>query len=233
MKRLQNTLYAMSEGMYLHHEGEAVVAERDHHVVMRLPIHTISGIVAVAGNVTVSPHLQNLCCERGVAVSYLDRNGKFLARVEGPVSGNVKLRLSQVRAYEDVNRKGSIARSFVIGKVMNCRNVLLRRLRDHGADAAVESAAERLKGALAALRDAKPDVATIRGIEGEAALEYFKVFDGVIKRLADAAHCGIEPLTVAAGGYERHTCHFFHVVSPFLYIFTLHYYSNAAKKSIV
>lgn len=177
MKRLQNTLYAMSEGMYLHHEGEAVVAERDHHVVMRLPIHTISGIVAVAGNVTISPHLQNLCCERGVAVSYLDRNGKFLARVEGPVSGNVKLRLAQMRAYEDVNRKGNIARSFVIGKVMNCRNVLLRRLRDHGADVAVETAAERLKGSLAALRDAEPDVATIRGIEGEAALEYFKVFD--------------------------------------------------------
>lgn len=88
MRKLHNTLYALSEGMYLHHEGEALVAEREHHVVMRLPMHTLEGVVAVAGNVTISPHLMNRCCERGVAISYLDRNGKFLARVQGPVSGN-------------------------------------------------------------------------------------------------------------------------------------------------
>lgn len=177
MRKLHNTLYAMSEGMYLHHEGEALVAEREHHVVMRLPIHTLEGLVAVSGNVTISPHLMNLCCERGVAISYLDRNGKFLARVQGPVSGNVKLRLEQVAAYTDGERKGQLARSFVIGKVMNARNVLLRRLRDHGEDAEVAKAADRLKSALQALRIAAPDAPTIRGIEGEAAAVYFGVFD--------------------------------------------------------
>lgn len=177
MRKLQNTLYAMSEGMYLRHEGEAVVAEREHHIVMRLPIHTLAGIVAVAGNVTVSPNLMNLCCERGVAISYLDRNGKFLARVQGPVSGNVKLRLEQVRAYENEAVKGELARNFVIGKVVNARNVLLRRVRDHGNENAVATAAEKLKGALQALRNAPPDAVTIRGIEGEAAAVYFGVFD--------------------------------------------------------
>lgn len=177
MKKLQNTLYAMSEGMYLHHEGDAVVAEREHHIVMRLPIHTLAGIVAVAGNVTVSPNLMNLCCERGVAISYLNRNGKFLARVQGPVSGNVKLRLEQVRTYQDEAAKGALARSFVIGKVANARNVLLRRLRDHGEENAVATAAEKLKGTLRVLRDASPDAATIRGVEGEAAAVYFGVFD--------------------------------------------------------
>lgn len=177
MRKLHNTLYAMSEGMYLHHEGEALVAERDHHVVMRLPMHTLEGLVAVSGNVTISPHLMNLSCERGVAISYLDRNGKFLARVQGPVSGNVKLRLAQVSAYNDVARKGELARSFVIGKVANARNVLLRRLRDHGDDQAVAIAADKMKSALQALRDVAPDASTIRGIEGETAAVYFGVFD--------------------------------------------------------
>lgn len=177
MKKLHNTLYALSEGMYLHHEGEALVAERDHHVVMRLPIHTLEGLVAVSGNVTVSPHLMNLCCEHGVAISYLDRNGRFLARVQGPVSGNVKLRLEQMTAYVDGGRKGRLARSFVIGKVMNARNLLLRRLRDHGMDQTIANAAEKLKTALRTLRDVAPDATTIRGIEGEAASVYFSVFD--------------------------------------------------------
>lgn len=177
MRRLHNTLYAMSEGMYLHHEGEALVAEREHHVLMRLPIHTLEGLVAVSGNVTISPHLMNLCCERGVAISYMDRNGEFLARVQGPVSGNVRLRLEQMSAYTDGERKGQLARSFVIGKVMNARNVLLRRLRDHGEDAEVSAAVGKLKSALQALRNATADVSTIRGIEGEAAAVYFGVFD--------------------------------------------------------
>lgn len=177
MRKLHNTLYALSEGMYLHHEGEALVAEREHHVVMRLPMHTLEGVVAVAGNVTISPHLMNRCCERGVAISYLDRNGKFLARVQGPVSGNVKLRMEQMAAYNDAARKGRLARSFVIGKVMNARNVLLRRLRDHGEDSSVEAAAEKLKAALGHLRDLESDLPAIRGIEGEAAAVYFGVFD--------------------------------------------------------
>ena len=177
MKKLGNTLYVMSEGLYVSQEGEAVTVERDHHVIMRLPVHTLSGIVATAGNVVLSPHLMGFCSSRGVAISYLDRNGRFLARVEGPTSGNVKLRLEQFRAYEDGGRKGSIARSFVIGKVMNSRNVLMRRLRDHGDDEVVEDAVEKLKGALAKLRQEGLDVASVRGIEGEAAAVYFRAFD--------------------------------------------------------
>lgn len=186
MKKLLNTLYAMSEGLYLRQDGETVVAEREHHVVMRLPLHTLDGIVATSGNVTLSPNLMNHCCEKGVAISYLDRNGKFLARVEGPVSGNVRLRLAQVAAYNDPARKALIARSFVIGKVMNSRNILQRRLRDHGTDAAVEAAVEKLRNTVIALKPADLDVGTIRGLEGEAAAVYFGVFDRLRTSASDA-----------------------------------------------
>lgn len=186
MKKLGNTLYVMSEGLHLSQEGEAVAVERDRHAVMRLPVHTLSGIVATAGNVTLSPHLTSFCCSRGVSISYLDRNGRFLARVTGPITGNVKLRLEQYRAYEDVTRKGQIARNFVIGKVMNSRNVLMRRLRDHGGDAAVEGAVVKLKGSLTALRQDGLDVATVRGIEGEAAAVYFGAFDRLRTSAGDA-----------------------------------------------
>ena len=186
MRKLGNTLYVMSEGLYLSQEGEAVTVERDHHVVMRLPVHTLSGIVATAGNVTLSPHLMGFCGARGIALSYLDRNGRFLARVEGPTSGNVKLRIEQFRAYEDDVRKGQIARSFVVGKVMNSRNVLMRRLRDHGGDEVVEDAVEKLKVSLVALRQEGLGVATVRGIEGEAAAVYFRAFDRLRTTAGDA-----------------------------------------------
>ena len=179
MKKLLNTLYVTRQNAYLRKEGETVVVELDKQVLMRLPIHTLAGIV-VFGNVMVSPYLFNLCAERGVCVSMFGENGKFLARVEGPVSGNVLLRLAQVRAYEDAARKGDLARSFIIGKIYNARAVLLRRIRDHGVTELLVGGAERQLDVLRRVKDSSPDAERIRGLEGEAAAAYFECFNELL-----------------------------------------------------
>ena len=116
MKKLLNILYVSTQGVYLHQEGETVVAELNREVKLRLPIHTLSGIVCF-GNVLCSPFLLGLCGERGVHVSFFTEYGKFLARVLGPVSGNVLLRREQHRTVDDATRSCEIAKSFVIGKI--------------------------------------------------------------------------------------------------------------------
>ncbi len=179
MKKLLNTLYVQTQGIYLRQEGETVVAEKDGQVLMRLPIHTLSGLVTF-GNVMCSPFLLHLCAERGVAVSFLSEHGRFLARVTGPVSGNVLLRVAQVRAHDDPDRKGDIARSCVAGKIANDRNLILRRMRDHGDTPALRTAAAALADVLLRLRDSPPDAARIRGLEGEAAAAYFAAFNDLL-----------------------------------------------------
>lgn len=179
MKKLLNTLYVQTQGIYLRQEGETIVAEKDGQVLMRLPIHTLSGLVTF-GNVMCSPFLLHLCAERGVAVSFLSEHGRFLARVTGPVSGNVLLRVAQVRAHDDPARKGDIARSCVAGKIANDRNLLLRRMRDHGDTPALRTAAAALADVLLRLRDSPPDAARIRGLEGEAAAAYFAAFNDLL-----------------------------------------------------
>lgn len=179
MKKLLNTLYITTQETYLRKEGETVVVEKDKSVLLRLPIHTLQGIVTF-GNVMTSPFLLNLCAERGVCVSFMSETGKFLARVTGPISGNVLLRLAQMRAYEDKTKKGEIARSFVIGKVMNVRNVLQRRMRDHGETPSLLDASEQLLDVLRRLRDSEPDAARIRGLEGEAGAIYFGTFNELL-----------------------------------------------------
>jgi CRISP-associated protein Cas1 len=178
MKKLLNTLYVSTQGVYLHREGETVVAEREKQVVLRLPIHTLSAIVCF-GNVLVSPFLMGLCAERGVHVSFLTENGRPLARVEGGKTGNVLLRVAQIEAARDPAKCAAIARSFVIGKVLNARNVLQRRLRDHGDDAACASAVTSLANVVQRLKNAN-DVEVIRGLEGEAASDYFAAFNSLI-----------------------------------------------------
>ena len=179
MKKLLNTLYVTTQDTYLRKEGETVVVEKEKQVLLRLPIHTLQGIVTF-GNVMTSPFLLNLCAERGVCVSYMSESGRFLARVTGPVSGNVLLRLAQMRAYEDKEKKGEIARSFVIGKLLNARNIILRRIRDHGESDVLRDAAEKHVDVVRRVRDSPPDAERLRGLEGEAGAAYFGCFNELL-----------------------------------------------------
>ena len=184
MKKLLNTLYVQSQGSYLRQEGETVVVERDRTIVARIPIHTLSGIVCF-GNVMCSPFLLGLCGERGVHVSFLSEHGRFLARVEGPVSGNVLLRVAQMKAAQDVDKARDIAASFVAGKIINARTILQRRLRDHGDDVDCAQGVIELAALVQKLRKAST-TDEVRGVEGEAAAKYFKTFNALLVAQRDA-----------------------------------------------
>jgi len=181
MKRHLNTLYVTTQGTYLAKEGEAVVVRLDSLVVMRMPIHTLDGIVCF-GQVGFSPFLLGLCGERGVGVSFLSANGRFLARVQGPVSGNVLLRREQYRRADDPTASAALARSVIAAKVANSRTVILRALRDRPESAGAErlkAAAAQLAQLLAMLKEGIP-LDNLRGLEGTAARVYFEVFDDLI-----------------------------------------------------
>jgi len=94
LKKHLNTLFVTTQGAYLSKEGETVVVKAEKEVLLQLPIHTIGGIVCF-GQVSCSPFLMGFCAEQGVSISFLSEHGRFLARVQGPVSGNVLLRRQQ------------------------------------------------------------------------------------------------------------------------------------------
>jgi len=132
MKKHLNTLFVTTQGAYLAKEGETVLVRVEKETRLRVPVHTLGGIVCF-GNVTCSPFLMGFCAERDVAISFLTEWGRFLARVQGPVSGNVLLRREQYRRADDMDVSARMARSMLIGKLANCRTVLRRALRDHAA----------------------------------------------------------------------------------------------------
>lgn len=96
MKKHLNTLLVTTQGAYLNKEGETVVISIEREKKLQLPIHTLDGIVCF-GRVMCSPYLMGFCAQRDVAMSFLSEHGRFLARVQGPVSGNVLLRREQYR----------------------------------------------------------------------------------------------------------------------------------------
>lgn len=182
-----NTLFVMTEDSYLSKEGEAVVVKQGDATPLRVPIHMLSGIVLLA-HARMSPYLMALCAERNVSVSFCDRNGRFLARVEGRMSGNVLLRKSQFRTSETPDRALPYARSFVQAKIHNCRMVLGRAVRDHGDETGVvRTSREQLAGCLRRAGEVT-NVDSLRGIEGEAARYYFGAFPSLVRNSDPALH---------------------------------------------
>ena len=185
MRRQLNTLYVTTEGAYLHKDGANIVMEVDKEVRARLPVHMLESLVCF-GRVLVSSPLLGYCAEQGISTCFLTPNGKFLARVEGPVSGTVLLRREQYRRTDDPLRCAAIVRNVLLGKLHNQRVVLGRALRDHGdklqpdEEVALEHAHKRLDRIADKLL-LENSVDMLRGYEGEAAQSYFGVFDHLIR----------------------------------------------------
>jgi CRISPR-associated protein Cas1 len=183
MRRQLNTIYVTTEGAWLHKDGANLVMEVDHETKARLPVHMLEGLVCI-GRVLVSPPLLGYCAEQGICVSYLTPNGKFLARVEGPVSGNVLLRREQYRASDDDIRCCAIVRNLLAGKIYNQRTVVSRVLRDYSFAEEQLTDLQQTQNQLARIIDklsGELRLDGLRGLEGEAAQRYFDNFNSFIR----------------------------------------------------
>ena len=181
MKKHLNTLFVTTQGAYLSKDGETVAVKVEGEIRLRLPVHTLGGIVCF-GNVSCSPYLMGFCAENNVAISFLSEHGRFLARVQGPVSGNVLLRREQYRRADDLEFSAKVSKFILTGKITNCRAVLQRALRDHSnkiEEEQVRNAVMRLNRQIE-LFDQEQSLDVLRGIEGDSAHIYFNVFDHLI-----------------------------------------------------
>ncbi len=182
MNELLNVLYIQLQGAVLHLDSDTVQVRLNGELVKRFPLLRLSGIV-VMGQVTITPFLIQRCAEDGRSLVWLTQFGRFKARVEGKLRGNVLLRRAQHLALSDQSRTGRIARQFVAAKIQNSRQVLLRAAREADiADdrQALAGAAAHLGEVLPGLRDLT-DLNVVRGAEGEAARTYFSVFGYMVR----------------------------------------------------
>ncbi len=179
MKKLLNTLYITRPECYLHKERETVVIKQGDDKLGQFPMLALQNIYCF-GQVSVSPALMAACIESGVGLSFFTEFGKFQAQVVGAPKGNVLLRSTQYRWADDEDKSVSVARLMIAAKVGNCRAVLMREQRNHGANDALEQAAQHLAAMLGNIRHAR-SVPQLMGLEGEAARVYFGVFSSLLR----------------------------------------------------
>lgn len=172
--QLLNTLYITMPETYLRLDNDTLRVEVERETRLRVPLHHLTAVVCF-GHVGLSAPLMHRLAEDGIALVLLDSNGRFKARLEGAVSGNVLLRQAQFQRAADTPFTLDMARAFVAGKIKNCRQVLQRGARE-AKIVDEEKALSRLADDLAASLRALPgatDLDVLRGLEGEAARQYF------------------------------------------------------------
>lgn len=181
MRKLLNTLYITSEDLFLSYSNGNVVVNRGDEVTARFPLLNLEGIItfSYAG---ATPALMGECAQRGIQLTFMSPNGRFLARVNGMSQGNVFLRQEQYRIADSDARSCTIARNMITGKAYNSRWVLERALRDHALridQQAVSAASSQIQQLIQLIRCAE-GLDSLRGLEGEAAAAYFGVLDELI-----------------------------------------------------
>lgn len=187
MKQILNTLYVTAERSYIHLDHDTLKVELNGATQLQVPLQHLGGVVCF-GDVAVSPALIHRCAEDGRSLVFLDRNGQFKARIEGPISGNVLLRQAQYLASSGSQVPVLTARNIVAAKIQNARQVILRGAReaDNPDDAAALERVAREQGQIVPRLNTANDLDQIRGLEGEAARAYFGAFDKMVREDREA-----------------------------------------------
>ena len=172
--QLLNTLYLTTPETYLRLDNDTLRVEVDHETRLRVPLHHLSAVVCF-GHIGLSAPLMHRLAEGGIALVLLDDNGRFKARLEGAVNGNVLLRQAQFQRVADAAFTLDMARACVAGKIKNTRQVLQRGAREAKSEDEAKTLARLADDLAASLRSlpAAASLDALRGLEGEAARQYF------------------------------------------------------------
>lgn len=178
MRKLLNTLYLTTPESYLSKDGENIVVSVNQKEVFRIPALNVEAIVTF-GYMGASPGIMKLCADKGIGLTFLTPNGRFISRVQGQIRGNVLLRKAQYALSEDAAKTTELAKIMIAGKVQNYRSILRRYERDYGQNESVEEVVNAIDWAKRdILRCNDKDV--LRGLEGDAASCYFSIFPTLI-----------------------------------------------------
>ena len=180
--QLLNTLYVTTEDTYLRLDNDTLRVEVERETRLRVPLHHLCAVVCF-GHINFSAPLMHRLADQSIALVLLDANGRFKARLEGAVAGNVLLRQAQFQRAADPAFALDMARACVAGKIKNTRQVLQRGAREAKVEEEAKLLARRADDLAASLRALVEvaDLDTLRGMEGEAARQYFSGLNFLVR----------------------------------------------------
>jgi CRISPR-associated protein Cas1 len=172
-------VYVTQDGATVRREGSLLQIFAARRKVSEVAVDQLQQLVLM-GNVVVTPRALDLLVEAGVDTVFLTHHGRYRGRLVHGLSRHVRLRVQQVRRFDDPAAALAFARAVVAGKLANGRALLLRSARRHGPDDRL-AAGERALRAAAARLDLAATLDEVRGCEGAGAAAYFRAFPALLR----------------------------------------------------
>ncbi|RAL26159.1 CRISPR-associated endonuclease Cas1 [Thermoflavimicrobium daqui] len=171
------TFYLTEPYCFVRKESERLKIFKDRKLVKEVKVNEyIRFFIHESSTLTTDALL--LLAEKEKEVIYFSGN-QFAARLVGKENKNVRLRIAQVEAHLSDQKSLEIARYFVLAKLKNTRVSLQRFARRKKID--LDSTILFLKQVMEKSLLAE-NLDQLRGLEGVAAKEYFRVFPGLLSR---------------------------------------------------
>jgi CRISP-associated protein Cas1 len=172
------TVYITQDDAFIGKTDERLQVKAEKKTLLDIPMIKIDGVV-VLGRATISPAAMIELLERKIPLSFLTGTGRYLGRLEPPMTKNIFVRRAQWEASGESAQAVHVVRGFVRGKLKNYRHSLLRAQRENsGLD--LQVAIARLENAIAPINSTEK-IDSLRGLEGAGSAAYFGSFGKLIR----------------------------------------------------
>jgi len=170
-------LYVQNHRAKIAKKGETLIVSADEVELAKARLIDVSQVVLYGGVYVTAPALHELMV-REIPVSWHSFGGWFMGHTQGVGHKNVELRTAQYKASFNPQTCLRLARGLVQAKIANSRTLLRRNWRGEDSPDAL---LRNLKhcGQKAARAEA---LASLLGVEGEAAAVYFGAFSNLIRQ---------------------------------------------------
>lgn len=172
------TVYITQDDAFIGKTDERLQVKAQKKTLLDVPMIKVDGVV-VLGRATISPAAMIELLERKIPLSFLTGTGRYLGRLEPPLTKNIFVRSAQWKASGESAQAIHVVRGFIRGKLKNYRNSLLRAQRENeGLD--LQAAIARLEQAIAPINNTEK-IDSLRGLEGAGSAAYFGSFAQLIR----------------------------------------------------
>lgn len=178
------TVYITQDDAFIGKTDERLQVRAQKKTLLDVPMIKVDGVV-VLGRATISPAALIELLERKIPLSFLTGTGRFLGRLEPPLTKNIFVRSAQWKAAENSPQAVHVVRGFIRGKLKNYRNTLMRaqrEVRDPNL-ATVTNLAQgirRLEQTISPINTTET-IDALRGLEGAGSAAYFSCFQQLIR----------------------------------------------------
>ncbi|ELR98433.1 CRISPR-associated endonuclease Cas1 [Gloeocapsa sp. PCC 73106] len=171
------TLYLMEQQTWLHKENQRFVVQINKKEKREILIREINQIL-LFGNIQITTPAINTCLQEQIIVLFLSQSGQYNGHLWSLEANHLNLEITQIQKHRELAFQLPVCRGIVLGKILNCRQLLLRLNRKRK----LKEIEEAIIGIDADLKKAEivEDIDQLRGYEGVSASRYFPALGKLI-----------------------------------------------------